>query len=102
MDNSRRHIPQPHPWGALQIYHVYRFCLAFLLLGLHRFNFGHLQLGQNHQRLFVMGLVFYGAFALLAMLVTYRRWSRFSLQVNSWVLLDISLLSIALYASGGG
>ena len=86
-------------WQTLQVFNVYRLCIAALLFIFYHFTFGVFTLGEVKPVLYGMVDGFYIIFALFAIYLTYSRKLSFAQQTVVPVVIDIIVLSILLHAS---
>jgi len=89
-------------WRSLRYFSFYRLIVAAMFLGMGLFLSGDVSVGSQHPRLFFWTSVSYVgmAAAALATLLTLRR--AFGLQLTLQVIIDVLVLTLLLYASGGG
>lgn len=91
----------PEAWRALTFYTSYRILIAILFVALVWLAELPEPLGDLDQRMFEIIAHLYLLFAVLAFVPLQMQIPRFPYQVAGQVIVDILLLSLALYASGG-
>ncbi len=94
-------LPNDSFWRSLRYFSYYRLIVATVFLASIVFSQGTLNLGSQNPRLFLWACVAYFAYAItnLALLARWRQ--AFNLQLTQQVIVDILLLTILLFASGG-
>ncbi len=88
-------------WRSLRYFSYYRLIVAGMFLGATLFSDGALNLGTENPRLFLGTCVVYFAAGILSLYVLKRWRHAFNLQLSLQVALDILLLTLLLFASGG-
>ena len=88
-------------WDALQYFNVYRFLVALLFLTLYWI--GHLPqpLGVYDRTLFAASVHGYAVLAVAAAVFIRSRMPRYRLQVFAQVCVDIAVITLLMYSSGG-
>ncbi|MBI2994026.1 MAG: hypothetical protein HYY48_07615 [Gammaproteobacteria bacterium] len=88
-------------WEALQYFNAYRFLVALLFLTLYWI--GHLPqpLGVYDRALFGGTIHVYAVLAVIAAVFTLSRTPRYRLQVFAQVCVDIAVITLLMYSSGG-
>ena len=89
------------PWNLLRLYHVYRLALAgaFLLAMVGQSKF--VQLGAYNKELFGWITATYLLIAIISNLSSYFQWPDLVIQGVGYALIDIVVLFVILYTSGG-
>lgn len=93
--------PNDSYWSSLQYFAYYRLIVAGVFLVTIKIFGGDLNVGSQDPRLFFGACVAYLAAATASLVVLLRWKTGFSLQLTLQVVIDIFLLTILLYASGG-
>lgn len=89
-------------WRSLKYFSYYRLIVAGFFLGAIIVSDGSLSLGSEDPRLFFWTCLIYLAAGLWGLAVLLRWQHAFNLQLSLQVAIDILLLTLLLYASGGG
>ncbi|MFI0398091.1 MAG: nitrogen regulation protein NR(II) [Thiolinea sp.] len=89
------------PWNLLRLYHVYRLALAgaFLLAMVGQSKF--VQLGAQNKELFGWITATYLLIAIISNLSSYFQWPDLAIQGVGYSIIDILVLFVILYTSGG-
>ena len=87
-------------WRALQIFSFYRLILSATLVVLINLQLPNNYLGSHEPEIFKLVSISFLIFSLFSHLATYYHQS-FDLQTQIQVLVDILLITILMYASGG-
>ncbi|MEI6416039.1 MAG: HAMP domain-containing sensor histidine kinase, partial [Pseudomonadota bacterium] len=88
-------------WRSLKYFSYYRLIVAGLFLASIVFTDGALNIGSQNPKLFFWVCVTYLAFAIINLVMLTRWRQAFTLQLTQQVVVDISLLTLMLFASGG-
>lgn len=89
-------------WKSLRYFNLYRFLIAGLLFTsslLHPSPFSILRPDQGRMHLTLSSL--YLLATTVAMIATYRYRRRFNLQLSTYVLTDIAVITLLMHTSGG-
>ena len=87
-------------WRSLHFFNLYRLVIALLLLGGVMLSENSFQLGSHDRTLFVRVTILYLLFGLACVVMIRTRW-RFNVQIATQVVLDISFVTVLIYASRG-
>ncbi len=87
-------------WRSLNYFNVYRLVIALLLLGGMLYGENAVQLGSHDRVLFIEVAVAYLVFGLACIAAIRSRW-RFNVQIAVQVILDITFITLLIYASRG-
>ncbi len=88
-------------WKPLQLFNGYRLLVVALFLTVWLGGIQTRELGQSAPRLYAVTLIAYAVIALLALLANHQRWPHFTTQVATLATIDILVVLLLLYASGG-
>lgn len=88
-------------WRSLQYFSYYRLIVAGVFLASITFSDGALNIGSQNPKLFFWTCVVYLTFAIGSLAILARWQQAFNLQLTQQVAVDILLLTLLLYASGG-
>lgn len=99
--SSPADFPGEAYWRSLRYFCYYRLIVAGMFLGATLFADGGLNLGGENPRLFLGTCVTYLAAGIMALYVLKRWRHAFNLQLSLQVTVDILLLTLLLFASGG-
>jgi two-component system sensor histidine kinase PilS (NtrC family) len=97
-------VADSHPvdfWRSLTYFNLYRLTLAGLFVFLAGTFGSSLSLGAHHLLLFFGASVTYLAVVVVSFIPLYLRWPRFTWQLAVQISVDIAVLTILSYASGG-
>ena len=100
-DKTTAAFPSIDFWRSLSYFNLYRLTLAGLLALLAGAFGTSLSLGAEHPPLFFGTSVAYLVAVLLSFIPLHYRWPRFSRQLALQIGVDISVLTVLSYASGG-
>jgi two-component system sensor histidine kinase PilS (NtrC family) len=98
---KQKQITDINTWKPLWFFNIYRVIISALLLLLFLTGTGEHILGQHHGLLFGATTVFYFSIAFLASYVIDKRWLLYNQLVYGLVILDIVVITLLTYASGG-
>ena len=90
-----------HTWKPLRLFNLYRLLLASLLLILFETGPHPAILGQHDDTLYEVVSAIYLIFGIASSFAARWRTFPFAVQVNTQVLVDIIILTLLMYASGG-
>lgn len=94
-------VPNESFWRPLKLFSYYRLIVAGVFLGTITISGGSLNIGAQNPKLFFWGSAVY-LIAAIASLVILANWRHaFNLQLTLQVAVDILLLTLLLFASGG-
>ena len=88
-------------WRSLHYFNIYRIAMASLLLLVHLLLSGRNPLGAFVPNLFVLASLLYLLVAAVLFIAIQSRWPRFEIQVSGQVIVDIFLLTVLMFSSGG-
>ncbi len=94
-------ISTAQAWQTLAVFSVYRITLASLFSILFVFQFGPSLLGKSNSELYAVTSTAYLVVTILSAIGVRLRWPRFSVQVQSQVVVDIIAITLLMHASGG-
>jgi two-component system sensor histidine kinase PilS (NtrC family) len=88
-------------WRSLKYFSYYRLIVATVFLASIVFSAGTLNLGSQNAKLFLWACVVYLAYAIANLMLLAKWQQAFNLQLTQQVMVDILLLAVLLFASGG-
>ena len=98
----QRAVEEPDlTWRVLTTLNVFRFLIAAVLLVLFFASGEPHMFGDRFPALFAAGAAAYLVFAVFFGLAIWQRWAAFSLQASAHLLVDIAVVSVLMYTSGG-
>lgn len=98
---DRAPLPNESFWRSLKYFSYYRLIVAGLFLASIVFADGALNIGAQNPKLFFWTCIIYLAFAISNLAILARWRQAFNLQLTYQVIVDIALLTLLLFASGG-
>ena len=99
---NRHTIQSTHTdWKALQYFGLYRLIIALFFFALVLANFLPEPLGEDSPGLFILLAYSYLPYAMLLSYALYQRLLPFQLNVIASVFIDVIVLGLMMYASGG-
>lgn len=93
-------IVKSSSWRALQIFSIFRFLLSLTLIIAIQFQPESNFLGSDRPQLFNVVSITFMLVAIVSLITVYYR-AHFNIQIQVQVLIDITLLTLLMHASGG-